>query len=1126
MFRRKKQFQLERALRRAVRLKVDQLEARCVPHTGVTVFTNGITADSGPAGIILGPDGNFWFAEVRGSRIARITPTGVVTEFPLPAGRGPLNLAVGPDSNIWFTENTGDRIGRINPLAATTSAIQASIVEFGVPGAGSAPHDIAAGPDGAMWFTESGSDEIGRITAAGTITNEFAVPGIGSAPAGIAAGADGALWFTEAGAGQIGRVTVNGGITEFNIPVPQGNNVSDPEDITAGPNNALYFTDFGRDQIGRITTSGVITQFNLPIGRGPQNITAAPDGDLYFTEAASGRIARLPAHALAVGATIKGSPPLEEFDFIPANSTPLGIAVDAIGDIFFTLNAANGVGTFQAHLAQITVTSTGTLAQVFDRNLKPVSQFTAFPGFLGTFTIAVANIRNHGVPDSIVGAGPGGGPHVKVFETTTNQPVVSFFAFHPSYTGGVFVAADDVNGDERPDIIVATNSGGAPYVKVINGTKLDQVEADGQISNSALLAGFYAFDPSFRGGVSLAVGDVNADGKADIIVGAGAGGAPHVKVIDATKLNQVQPDGQIMASALLSTFFAFNPGFAGGVSVGFGFNDVQRKIIVGAGPGGGPHVRVIKGAEANQLQPNGEIALSALAGSFFAFDPRFNGGVRVSGDDVNSDGFAEIMVAAGPGGGPHVKVVDGDQLTQISSNGQILDSALFATFFSGDPSYTGGVFIASDADHRDGTIFGPPGVTPENSRRDINDVFVFRSPVNADNSVLIMNVSPFSTATTLPAFTESVAYELRVANRDLVNTTDDLTFRVTFGPPDANNVQDVAVRALPAVRFPASGGVIAKGLTGTNIPLRGVGGTGGLFRAGEQDDPFFFDAGGFSSLLNSPTAVEGVVAGRFPRGTSPNGFGPGSTPNYDAPNFFGPSVNTLSMILELPSARLTRPGSNVIGVWGRTELNGVQLDRMGRPGINTALIPPVPRGTDFPPDPNGLPNRNDVRNAFNAGHPRNDRAEFLDDMVSVLTAFYPAGRPGGVPNAAQATVVANLLLPDFLVFDVTNSAGFFGQLVTVNGTTFLAGGRKLSDDVISTEIAVLTDDDLPAALGGGPNPPALVTQNVRDDNFLNLTDGSFDPPAPRGHGAPGTGTQRPIAFPYIGTRNSNPSGAP
>jgi hypothetical protein len=296
-----------------------------------------------------------------------------------------------------------------------------------------------------------------------------------------------------------------------------------------------------------------------------------------------------------------------------------------------------------------------------------------------------------------------------------------------------------------------------------------------------------------------------------------------------------------------------------------------------------------------------------------------------------------------------------------------------------------------------------------------------------------------------------------------------------------------------------------------------------MFRAAEQDDPFLEDRAGLDSLLNHATAAAGVQAGVYPRGTSPNGFGPGSTPNFDAPNFFGPAVNTLSIILEIPSVRLTAPGSNVIGVWGRTEVGGIQADREGRPEINTLLIPPVPRGSNFPIGQDGQ-NRQERRNAFNFSHPRDDRA-FRSDMISVLTAFWPAGRPGGNPNAAQAGVLADLLLPDILVFDVTNSGGF-GTKLTVGANAYLGNGRKLSDDVISTMLAILTDDDLPAAFGGGPNPPFLVTQNVRDDNGLKLTDGSTNPPPPQGTGAAGTGTPRSIAFPYIGARNPNPTGLP
>src|SRR5207302_5817343 len=126
--------------------------------------------------------------------------------------------------------------------------------------------------------------------------------------------------------------------------------------------------------------------------------------------------------------------------------------------------------------------------------------------------------------------------HVKVFDALTGTVRAGFYAFDPHFAGGVRVAVGDVNGDGQKDIIVAAGLGGGPHVKVIDGTKIDQVQADGQIADSALLASFYAYDPSFLGGVYVAASDLNGDGKADVITGAGQGGGPRVKVIDATKL--------------------------------------------------------------------------------------------------------------------------------------------------------------------------------------------------------------------------------------------------------------------------------------------------------------------------------------------------------------------------------------------------------------------------------------------------------------------------------------------------------------------------------------------------------------------------------------------------------------
>src|SRR4051812_9619522 len=83
-------------------------------------------------------------------------------------------------------------------------------------------------------------------------------------------------------------------------------------------------------------------------------------------------------------------------------------------------------------------------------------------------------------------------------------------------------------------LAVGADAGGGPNVKVFN-------------RDGTLRFNFLAFDPGFVGGVRVAQGDVNGDGTADIFVGAGPGGAPHVKVFD----------GKNPAN-LLASFFAFD----------------------------------------------------------------------------------------------------------------------------------------------------------------------------------------------------------------------------------------------------------------------------------------------------------------------------------------------------------------------------------------------------------------------------------------------------------------------------------------------------------------------------------------------------------------------------------------
>src|SRR5690606_31752291 len=93
----------------------------------------------------------------------------------------------------------------------------------------------------------------------------------------------------------------------------------------------------------------------------------------------------------------------------------------------------------------------------------------------------------------VLGAGAGGGPHVRVIDHETGQDRFSFFAYAPQFTGGVQVATGDVNGDGVLDIITAAGPGGGPHVRVFDGRNGQQL--------SSPVGSFFAFAPGFGGGV-------------------------------------------------------------------------------------------------------------------------------------------------------------------------------------------------------------------------------------------------------------------------------------------------------------------------------------------------------------------------------------------------------------------------------------------------------------------------------------------------------------------------------------------------------------------------------------------------------------------------------------------------
>lgn len=290
-----------------------------------------------------------------------------------------------------------------------------------------------------------------------------------------------------------------------------------------------------------------------------------------------------------------------------------------------------------------------------------------FPeAFAGGVRVGTGDLNSDGVRDVIAAAGPGGGPRVIVLNGVTGSTIADFFAYESTFTGGAFVTTGDFNGDGIADVVVGADVGGGPRVRVFNGANLTSVLAD-----------FFAIeDTNFRGGVRVGVGDINGDGRDDLIVGAGVGGGPRVAVFNGRSLTPGTTPVK-----LFGDLFVFEPALRDGVFVtggdlnGDGFDE----LIAGAGAGGAPRVFALSGAG---LLAGAQTPLA----NFFAGSTDSRSGVRLATRDVNNDGLTDILTGVGIGDGSRVTIYSG---LNVPANG--VPTLLTTIDVFGD--FTGGVFV-------------------------------------------------------------------------------------------------------------------------------------------------------------------------------------------------------------------------------------------------------------------------------------------------------------------------------------------------------------------------------------------------------------------------------------------------
>ena len=283
--------------------------------------------------------------------------------------------------------------------------------------------------------------------------------------------------------------------------------------------------------------------------------------------------------------------------------------------------------------------------------------------FTGGATVALADVNKDGIDDIIVASGPGIPALVRVWNGKTRALLADYTPLG-GFAGGLNVAAGDVNGDGAADIVVGVKQGGASVVTVISGL------------SGQRLGQFHAYWPGYQGGIQLGVGDVNHDGRADVVVAPGTAGlAARMKVFDG---RSIAPG--LLPTDLVTPFFAFTSAYTGAINVTVGdiTGDGYADIVVGNGAGIA-RFRIYSGADVTAGQTTTPLVTQVAW-------PSETRGVRVSlVDDTDGDGRLELILVA-PGQRLAVRLLS-SQFTATGWSSGVFD------WFEPMPGIQSGIYV-------------------------------------------------------------------------------------------------------------------------------------------------------------------------------------------------------------------------------------------------------------------------------------------------------------------------------------------------------------------------------------------------------------------------------------------------
>lgn len=231
------------------------------------------------------------------------------------------------------------------------------------------------------------------------------------------------------------------------------------------------------------------------------------------------------------------------------------------------------------------------------------------------YNVAAGDLNGDGKDEIVTAPQKGGRSHIRIFDNLGRPKFTPGFYAYPdeNMTCGVDVAVGDLNGDGKAEIVTIPGEGCSAQVRIFN-----------YIGEPVFTPGFYAYHPDAKYGFRVAVGDLNDDGKAEIVTAPEKHAKAHVRIFNYIGQPEFTPG-----------FYAYDDLYTGAdVAVADLNGDKKAEIITVPGDDNPAHVRMFNYIGEPVFHPG-----------YYAYGKNVKTGFHVAAADLNNDGKAEVITS-------------------------------------------------------------------------------------------------------------------------------------------------------------------------------------------------------------------------------------------------------------------------------------------------------------------------------------------------------------------------------------------------------------------------------------------------------------------------------------------------